>query len=82
MLLPNFNGIFTLQTIERLFILGLENYHESGIKNYHPEALVRPSCSLKAGCVEFGTGRYKWCGAESGESGCLRLHSCCDVRTI
>ena len=52
------------------------------MKNYHPGILVRPCCSFKAGCVGFGSGRYKCCGVESEELGCMRLHSCCDVTFI
>ena len=62
--------------------LELESYHESGTKNYHPGILAKPSCSFKAGCVGCGSGRYKCCGAESGELGCMLLHSCCEVRFL
>ena len=61
-------------------ILGLQSYHEKGTKQHHPGILVRPVCSLKAGCIEFGTARYKCCGNEPGDEGCTRLHSCCGVR--
>ena len=61
--------------------LGLESYHEKGTKNIHTEAVVKPFYSLKAGCIEFGTPRYKCCGAEPGELGCKRLHPCCEVKS-
>ena len=40
---------------------------------------MKPSCTLKAGCIEFGAGIYKCCGARAGETGCETLHACCEV---
>ena len=40
---------------------------------------MKPSCTLKAGCIEFGAGIYKCCGARAGETGCQTLHACCEV---
>ncbi len=63
----------------KLLTVGLESYHENGVKDHHPEELMKPSCTLKAGCIDFGAGIYKCCGARAGETGCETLHACCEV---
>ena len=45
---------------------------EKSTKSHHPGLLARPCCSCAL--------KYQCCGAKSGEEGCKRLHSCCDVR--